>query len=473
MRHTTLALALLAAAAVSACGGSDNGTSPSAQALKTQFSSMVSFGDSLSDVGTYAVGTIKAAGGGKFTINGNNTAINATLTGKNWTELMATQFGLPAPCAAQTGLDGDPAKGFSVPVVHHANCFSYAQGGARVSNPIGPEHKLTGSALGLLTVPVVTQVSNHLAKTGGKFSGTEVVFVTAGGNDALALLGQLTAGATKVGQEAGAAAGAKVGNETFISTLVGLLASGATNPQTAAQVIGAAVMTEAARTGSTTETIIGVGVGTAAAQPGNSAVASPTVYAPMVVKAQSAAQTAGAAAGAAAGAKAAADYAAAQAPSLVVAMGTAGAELAGIVKSMIVAKGANYVVVNNLPDLGGSPAGKAQDASTQALINTMVATFNTQLTAGLAGEAKVLVVDLWSTSHDQIINPAPYGLSNTTMAACGANILGKASLVCNGSNLIQGDVSRFMFADDVLPTPYENTLIAKYVAQQMILKGWL
>jgi hypothetical protein len=30
-----------------------------------------------------------------------------------------------------------------------------------------------------------------------------------------------------------------------------------------------------------------------------------------------------------------------------------------------------------------------------------------------------------------------------------------------------------MFADDVLPTPYENALIAKYVAQQMIVKGWL
>ncbi|UUZ46896.1 hypothetical protein LP420_24640 [Massilia sp. B-10] len=91
---------------------------------------MVSFGDSLSDVGSYAVGTIAAVGGGKFTINGNNTAKNATLTGKNWTELMATQFGLPAPCAAQTGLDGDPTKGFSVPVVNHTECLSYAQGGA-------------------------------------------------------------------------------------------------------------------------------------------------------------------------------------------------------------------------------------------------------------------------------------------------------------------------------------------------------
>lgn len=468
MRQTHFALAVLTAALLAACGGSSDGTSASEQKLKTTFSTMVSFGDSLADVGTYAVGTIKAAGGGKFTINGNHTSINPALTGKNWTELMATQFGLPAPCAAQTGLDGDAAQGFSVPVVNHANCFSYAQGGARVINPVGPEHKLTGSALGLLTVPVVQQVTNHLAKTGGKFSGTEVVFVTAGGNDALALLGELQAGATAAGQAAGAAEGAKVGAEVYISTLVALLADGATNKQAAAQAIGGAVAAEAQRPGSSSETITQVAIGTAAVQPGNAAVAQPAVYGPIVVKAQVTAQSAAATAGAAAGAKAGAAYATAQAPVVVTAMGTAGAQLAGIVKSMIVANGANYVVVNNLPDLGGSPASKAQDASTQALINTMVDTFNTQLKAGLGSDARILYVDLYTTSHDQIINPAPYGLTNTSKPACTVK-----SLVCTGSTLTAGDVSRYMFADDVLPTPFENALIAKYVAQQMIVKGSL
>lgn len=473
MRQTHFALALLAAAVLSACGGGSDGTSAKEQALKTQFSSMVSFGDSLSDVGTYKVGTIAAVGGGQFTINGDNTATNLALTGKNWTALMATQFGLPAPCAAQTGLDGDPTKGFLVPVVDHAACTSYAQGGARVSHPVGPEHKLTGSALGLLTVPVATQISMHLSRNGGKFSGTEVVFVTVGGNDALMLLGQMQKEATAIGQAAGAAEGARVGGQVFISTLVGLLAQNATNPQTAAAAIGAAAGAEAARPGSTTETIIGVAVGTAAIQPGNAAVAQPEVYGPMVVVAQSAAQDAGAAAGAIAGTKAGNDYAAAQAPVLVTAMGTYGAELAGITKTQIVAKGANYVVVNNLPDLGGSPAGKAQDASTQALINAMVNAFNAQLKAGIGSDPKILYVDLFTTSHDQIVNPAVYGLTNTSTPACATNILGGASLVCNGSNLIAGDVSHFMFADSTLPTPYENTLIAKYVALQMIVKGWL
>ena len=473
MRQTHFALAMLAAALLAACGGGSDGTSPSEQTLKTQFSAMVSFGDSLSDVGSYAVGTVQAAGGGQFTINGNNTAKSSTLTGKNWTELMATQFGLPVPCAAQTGLEGDASLGFAVPVADHPNCLSYAQGGARVSNPIGPENKATGSKLGLLTVPVQTQVAMHLARSGGKFSGTEVVFVTVGGNDALMLLEQMKQQATTIGTAAGQAEGAKVGAATYISTLVGLLAKGATDPQSAAAAIGSAVAIEAARPGSTTESITMTAIGTAAIQPGNQAVGSPAVYGPMVVVATKAGTDAGTAAGAIAGAKAGADYAAAQAPLLVTAMGTAGAELAGIVKTMIVAKGASYVVVNNLPDLGGSPAGKAQDASTQALINAMVDAFNAQLKGGTANEAKILYVDLFGTSHDQIINPAPYGLSNTTTPACATNILGGSSLVCNGTNLIAGDVSHFMFADSTLPTPYENTLIAKYVAAQMMIKGWL
>jgi outer membrane lipase/esterase len=473
MRQTHFALAMLAAAVLTACGGGSDGTSASEQQLNTKFSAMVSFGDSLSDVGTYAVGNIALAGGGKFTINGDNTATNKTLTGKNWTELMATQFGLPAPCAAQTGLDGDAESGFSVPVVNKAECFSYAQGGARVSDPVGPEHKLTGSKLGMLTVPVLEQVKAHLLKTAGKFSGTEVVFVTVGGNDALMLLATLNAQATARGKIAGEAEGAKVGGEVFISTMIGLLASGATDPQTAAMAIGAAVANAAAAPGSTTDYIIFKAVEAAAGQPGNLAVGQDAVWGPMVVKAKTTGEAAGAAAGAIAGAKAGAAYAASQAPVLVTAMGTAGAELAAIVKTLIVAKGANYVVVNNLPDLGGSPTGQATDAATQSLINAMVSAFNAQLKAAVASEAKILYVDLFSTSHDQIINPVPYGLSNTKTAACGQNLLGGASLVCKGSNLIAGDVSHFMFADGVLPTPYENTLIAKYVAQQMIVKGWL
>jgi phospholipase/lecithinase/hemolysin len=456
MRKTSFALALLTAAVLSACGGSSTSPRGGDQTPVTKFSAQVSFGDSLSDVGTYAVGTVKALGGGKFTINGDNTSINKDLTGKNWTEFVAAQLSLPAPCPAQTGLQGDAAQGLNVPITFNVSCLNYAQGGARVTNPVGPGNKLTGAALGATTVPVVTQVANHLAKNGGKFSGTELVTVLAGGNDILFLLGQLSASAT--------AAGTTAGSQAFAVSLTSQLAAGAPNPATAAQSIGLAIQTEAARAGHTDASIVQAAV-TAAVMAGNTSAAQATVYGPMVTKAQADAT--------AAGQKAGADYLAANAAGVVTAMATAGAELGAIVKTQIVAKGANYVVVNNLPDVASTPSGKSQSAAVQALIVKAVDAFNAQLKAAVASEPKVLYVDLWSVSHDEVINPAPYGLTNTSTPACGPNALGTSSLVCNAKNVIAGDVSRYMFADDVHPTPFENWLIARYVLEQMAVKGWL
>jgi len=158
------------------------------QSHKVEFSKQISFGDSLSDVGTYAVGTIAALGGGQFTVNSPGV--------QNWTAMMAEKFGLSAPCAAQTGLDGDVNQGFYVPVVNHAECTAYGQGGARVTSPIGIGNKLTGGAnvtLGFLTVPVVQQIQNHLDGNGGKFSDDDIVFIMAGANDVFYQLGLLQA----------------------------------------------------------------------------------------------------------------------------------------------------------------------------------------------------------------------------------------------------------------------------------------
>ena len=64
---------------------------------------------------------------------------------------------------------------------------------------------------------------------------------------------------------------------------------------------------------------------------------------------------------------------------LVAAMAQAGNELVALVKNQLIANGANYVTVNNLPDVATTPAGLSKDASTQALINAMVNAFNSAL----------------------------------------------------------------------------------------------
>lgn len=456
MRQTKLVLTLLTAAVLAACGG----TSPDGgdQTQKLTFTQLASFGDSLSDVGTYAVGAVKQAGGGKFTINGDGTAKNAELNGKIWLDFLAAELKLPAPCAAQTGLMGNAALGFSVPVVNHLNCFNYAQGGSRVTNPIGSGNAATGSPVGEMTVPLVTQIANHLSRNGGKFSGTELVTVLSGGNDVLMGLGTLAAQATAAGNAAGA--------QTFATSLTAQLAAGATNPQSAAQAIGAAIMAESARPGNTSQTIVAAAVGAAARQPGNAAVAQASVYGPMVAKAQADAT--------AAGTKAGNDYAAANGPKLVQDLATAGAQMAALVKNEIVGKGAKYVIVANLPDVASTPAAKSKSADIQQLTAAMVNAFNTQLKAGLGAEdPRILYVDLYTVSNDQVKNPGPYGLTNTTSPACGPNAMEGSSLICTNANTVAGDVSRYMFADDVHPTPFENNLVARYVLKDMAIKGWL
>lgn len=375
----TLAVSLGAALLVASCGGSDRVT----------FNSMVSFGDSLSDVGTYKVGTVAALGGGLYTVNGISGAIGSNPTpSKNWTELIAARLGQTAPCPAQTGLDGDPTQGFFVPVVNHSACRNYAQGGARVTNPVGPGNKALGggnATLGQLTVPVVTQISNHLGTVGGSFSGQELVTVAAGANDIFINLATIAP------------------TITFLMTPGG----GGLDLQTATNTASNAAVT---------------------------------------------------------------------------AMGTAGAELAGYIKTQILGKGAKYVIVVNVPDVSKTPFAYGQDAATQGLINLMGTTFNTQLQTGLNG-ANVRIVDVYTDIRSQAANPALYGLTNVTMPACDLaapvpNALG-SSLVCTvattaaASNVIAGDTSRHLFSDTVHPSPYGYKLFADLVSTELSKAGWL
>lgn len=411
MRHLKYSLTLIAAAVLAGCGGS-GGSGATDPAPKIKFTSQVTFGDSLSDVGTYKVGTVAALGGGKYTIN--------SATAKNWTEIVAADLGLPAPCAAQTGLEGLASQGFNVPVKNNAGCTGYAQGGARVTNPVGPGNKLLGgnnAVLGQMTVPVVKQIQNHLDANGGKFSGTEVVFVSGGPNDGFIQASTLSAAATAA---ATAAVTAAVPGQIQKD-----IASGVCKPTDAqaSNCIAAAVAT-----------------------------LTPTV---------------GAAAGAA--------YAKANAQTYVDAMGIAGTELASYVNNMILAKGAKYVVVVNMPDLSKTPDALKQSADTQTLLNGMTVTFNARLLAGLAGNDNVLFIDLFTRFRDHAANPSAYGISNVTTPACdltpAKNPLG-SSLVCSVNNLIAGDTSKYYFADNVHPTPLGQSLFASYISEELAKRKW-
>jgi outer membrane lipase/esterase len=170
--YSAILLSAIVSVVLAGCGGGGSDLP-----AKPKFTSQVSFGDSLSDVGSYRVAALGAptAKVGQFTINA------AVGIPTNWTEMTAGSLGLGA-CAASTG-------GFGVAPSSHAGCYGYAQGGARVfSQPgVGNTDATLGAGSGAMTVPILTQIANHLtALSTHKFSGDELVLVMGGANDVFA-----------------------------------------------------------------------------------------------------------------------------------------------------------------------------------------------------------------------------------------------------------------------------------------------
>lgn len=234
-KFQVLATALAAAALVAGCGGNEAGD----QSPRVQFTQMVSFGDSLSDVGSYNVGIVAAAGGGHYSING---AQATGLAYTNWTEFLSAQLNVTQPCAAETGLNTLPIQpGYApVPATFHDTgatpCLNYAQGGARVTADVGPgnaalfnpaDSSTYSNAIGQLTVPVKTQIANYLAHNGGTFSSSQIVTVFAGGNDIFINLAEVGAGAITPTAAVQAMGQAGAEEAAYITSLI--LAKGATH----------------------------------------------------------------------------------------------------------------------------------------------------------------------------------------------------------------------------------------------------
>ncbi|HEY4957628.1 MAG TPA: SGNH/GDSL hydrolase family protein [Caldimonas sp.] len=201
----------LSAALLAACGGGDpdvpgTGSTAGAPTTKGSFTAVVSFGDSLSDIGAYAPATSLAGNGtppffgGKFTTNEtSNGQPDANPLGKVWVENLAASLGLlVTPAEVGFGASSVKCPAAANPAFA-ATCTAYGQGGSRVTDPNG-----IGHSTGALTVPVVTQIANHLARF-GSFKQSDLIFVYAGNNDVFTQFGTFAATAAQV--QADAAAG--------------------------------------------------------------------------------------------------------------------------------------------------------------------------------------------------------------------------------------------------------------------------
>jgi outer membrane lipase/esterase len=114
----------------------------------------------------------------------------------------------------------------------------------------------------------------------------------------------------------------------------------------------------------------------------------------------------------------------------------------------------------------------------RALTDLLTQTFNTQLATGLQGSGdRVLLVDLYTRNTDQIAQPQQYGLTNVTTPVCNNSFFGvegflAPSLTCTTATTITGDVSRYLFADSVHPTPYGHRLLRDLALQALQKANW-
>jgi phospholipase/lecithinase/hemolysin len=158
-RSVLRAFATMTAALLIAACGNDDDDQPTVE-------SVVSFGDSLSDLGTHRWGAVEAAGGGRYTTN----------PGPVWVEQVATSFGVAIE-RNRTGGAGNPSP-------QQLGGLGYAEGGARVAqlpgvgqNPSG----IPGVPVESTALPVRQQISAHLQR--GPITGSQLVLVWAGAND--------------------------------------------------------------------------------------------------------------------------------------------------------------------------------------------------------------------------------------------------------------------------------------------------
>jgi phospholipase/lecithinase/hemolysin len=149
-----------------ACGG-HGGSSSSSSSTATPAGGVqlqvVSFGDSLSDVGTYAP-IASVVGGGRFTTN----------PGQVWAQDVAQYYG------------GTLTAAYTINLAHELSAqggFGYAEGGSTVATPANLYDFLT-DVIGNIEMPVNQQVSSYLSAH-GSFNSNQLVLVWAGANDVL------------------------------------------------------------------------------------------------------------------------------------------------------------------------------------------------------------------------------------------------------------------------------------------------
>jgi outer membrane lipase/esterase len=171
------------------------------------------------------------------------------------------------------------------------------------------------------------------------------------------------------------------------------------------------------------------------------------------------------------------------------------------VKVNVLDKGAQYVVLMNLPAITNTPrfqlvldgiaasgAGATGRAQSEALFRGWVAAFNSRLAARVGAEPRIALIDFAKSFDDQVAMPAQFGLTNVKTPACPATGRGADGLpeytfpTCTAAALSAAPPAgqtgpdwwkTYAFSDGFHPTPYGHQATSQLIATAMSKKGWL
>lgn len=143
-------------------------------------------------------------------------------------------------------------------------------------------------------------------------------------------------------------------------------------------------------------------------------------------------------------------------------LGAAVGAQVGIVGSLTNA-GARYILVPTVPDMGLTPAARAQGPAAQAQFTTLAATYNTALFNGLAANnLRVIPLDTFNLLREVVANPAAFGILNVTGTACQPQITAQ-SLTCSSRNFVTPDAATtYLFADGVHPSSVTHQVLGDF-----------
>ncbi|WP_372526214.1 SGNH/GDSL hydrolase family protein [Piscinibacter sp.] len=173
------------------------------------------------------------------------------------------------------------------------------------------------------------------------------------------------------------------------------------------------------------------------------------------------------------------------------------------IKTTALDKGATHVAVVNIPSITKTPRfqmvldsiaaanganGAAARAAAEAVFDSWITAFNTELATKFAGNSNVVVVDADSAIDDGVAHPAQYGLTNVTTPACPITGVGSDGLptytfpTCTDAALSAAPPTgvtgvdwwkTYFFSDSFHPTPLGHQILGGLISRSLAIAGWL